>query len=181
MSSLQDRFQRPFSYLRLSITEACNFSCEYCLPHGFQGDARNALSVAEIARLCTAFAELGLWKVRLTGGEPTLRRDLLQIARTVAGVAGIRRVALSTNGYRLQALAPELRAAGVAAVNVSVDSLQRERFAALTGQDKLDAVLNGVDAALAAGLETKINAVLMKDAVELEAKVSVAALDRCGP
>jgi cyclic pyranopterin phosphate synthase len=161
--TLVDGFGRSFHYLRLSVEDACNFRCRYCLPHGYQmSEAEAPLSVAEIGRLVRGFAGLGFWKVRLTGGEPTVRRDIVEIARTTAAVPGIRRVALSTNGFRLAELAPELKAAGVAAVNVSVDSLDAARFAELTGKDSLAAVLGGIDRSLELGLETKVNAVLMK-------------------
>ena len=161
--TLVDGFGRSFHYLRLSVEDACNFRCLYCLPNGYhKTEAEPPLSVAEIGRLAGAFAELGFWKVRLTGGEPTVRQDILEIAKSVARTPGIRRVALSTNGYRLTDLAPDLKAAGVAAVNVSVDSLDAARFAELTGKDSLGDVLAGIDRSLALGLETKINAVLMK-------------------
>lgn len=161
--TLVDGFGRSFHYLRLSVEDACNFRCKYCLPNGYhKTEPDAALSVAEIKRLALAFAELGFWKVRLTGGEPTVRQDIVEIAATVARTPGVRRVALSTNGYRLLELAPELKAAGVSAVNVSVDSLDAGRFAELTGQDALGDVLAGVERALELGLETKINAVLMK-------------------
>lgn len=161
--TLVDGFGRSFHYLRLSVEDACNFRCRYCLPHGYQKtEAETPLSVAEIGRLVRAFAGLGFWKVRLTGGEPTVRQDIVEIARTTALTPGIRRVALSTNGYRLRDLAPDLKEAGVAAVNVSVDSLDAGRFAELTGKDSLGAVLAGIDRSLELGLETKVNAVLMK-------------------
>ena len=161
--TLVDGFGRSFHYLRLSVEDACNFRCLYCLPNGHRKtEAEAPLSVAEIARLVRAFAGLGFWKVRLTGGEPTVRQDIVEIARTAAGTPGIRRVALSTNGYRLRDLAPDLKDAGVGAVNISVDSLDPARFAELTGKDSLAEVLAGVDRSLALGLETKINAVLMK-------------------
>lgn len=161
--TLVDGFGRSFHYLRLSVEDACNFRCRYCLPHGYhKTEPDSPLSVDEIRRLVRAFAQLGFWKVRLTGGEPTVRRDIVRIAEEAAQTPGVRKVALSTNGCRLAELAPELRAAGVSAVNVSVDSLNAARFAALTGQDALADVLKGVDRSLALGLETKINAVLMK-------------------
>lgn len=161
--TLVDGFGRSFHYLRLSVEDACNFRCKYCLPHGYhKTEAEPPLSVAEIGRLVSAFAELGFWKVRLTGGEPTVRKDILEIAEGVARTPGIRRVALSTNGYRLSELAPGLKGAGVSAVNVSVDSLDPARFADLTGKDSLADVLAGIDRGLELGLETKINAVLMK-------------------
>lgn len=161
--TLVDGFGRSFHYLRLSVEDACNFRCPYCLPNGYhKTEAEPPLSAAEIGRLVNAFAELGFWKVRLTGGEPTVRQDILEIARSVASTEGVRRLALSTNGYRLTELAPGLKAAGVAAVNVSVDSLDAGRFAGLTGQDGLGDVLRGIDRSLELGLETKINTVIMK-------------------
>jgi cyclic pyranopterin phosphate synthase len=167
--TLVDGFGRAFHYLRLSVEDACNFRCQYCLPHGYhKTEADAALSVAEIGRLTRGFAEIGFWKVRLTGGEPTVRQDIVDLAATVARTPGVRRVALSTNGYRLLELAADLKAAGVAAVNVSVDSLDAARFAELTGKNGLADVLAGIDRSLELGLETKINAVLMKGLNENE-------------
>ncbi len=162
---LQDAFGRRFEYLRLSITDACGFRCVYCLPNGYHRpeNAPEELTLAEIRRLVRAFSDLGTWKIRLTGGEPTVRRDLLEVVRTVAGVAGIRRVALSTHGQNLLRLARPLREAGVQALNVSVDSLDAVKFAQVTGKDALPDVLAGIDEAFAAGFESiKVNAVLMK-------------------
>ena len=105
---------------------------------------------------------MGFWKVRLTGGEPTVRRDLVDIARAVAGTPGVRRVALSTNGARLPGSAAALKEAGVSAVNVSVDSLNRARFQEVTGRDDLPKILDGIERALALGIDVKLNAVLMK-------------------
>jgi cyclic pyranopterin phosphate synthase len=164
-AGLTDAVGRRFEYLRLSLTDVCNFRCSYCLPEGYRKvRGRPAdLSVAEIRHAVTAFARLGLWKVRLTGGEPTLRPDFTQIARAVAGVPGIRRLAMTTNGYRLAERAAEWRDAGVSAINISVDSLDPARFAAITGHDRLAEVLAGVEAAKAAGFDTvKLNAVLMR-------------------
>ncbi len=166
LNVLSDSFGRQFHYLRLSVTDACNFRCVYCLPNGFQKPEGSEphLGLDEIRRLVTAFASMGFWKVRLTGGEPTLRRDILEIARAVGAVPGITRIALSTNGYRLAELAAPLREAGVTALNVSVDSLDPERFRKITGLARLDDVLAGIDAALAAGFPwVKINTVLLKD------------------
>jgi cyclic pyranopterin phosphate synthase len=162
---LQDALGRRFNYLRLSITDACNFRCAYCLPGGFcpAPSADAPLTLDELRRLVTAFAALGVEKVRLTGGEPTLRKDLTSIVRTVAAVPGIRRVGLTTNGYDLARLAAPLRDAGLAFVNVSVDSLDPERFHAVTGRPLLERVLQGVEGALEAGFATvKVNAVLLR-------------------
>lgn len=161
--TLVDGHGRSFHYLRLSVEDACDYRCRYCLPHGYhKEEPEPPLSLDEIRRLVAAFAGLGFWKVRLTGGEPTVRRDIVEIARAVARAPGVRRVALSTNGARLSALAGALAEAGVSAVNVSVDSLDPARFRDVTGRDDLPKVLDGVERALALGLAVKINAVLMK-------------------
>lgn len=165
--NLEDRFGRKFSYLRLSVTDACNFRCSYCLPNGYQKpsnqkDDLSVLSVSEIQNLAIAMSELGMWKIRLTGGEPTLRRDLLEIVDVLAQISGIRKIALSTNGYRLKELAQPLLRAGVSSLNISVDSLDSKRFAEMTGYDHLDHILNGIYKALELGFESvKLNVVLM--------------------
>ncbi len=161
---LGDRFGRRFPYLRLSLTEACNFRCGYCLPDGYQADGRpRFLEVDEIVRLVRAFAALGMHKIRLTGGEPTLRRDLGQIIDAVARVPGIDKVAITTNGTLLPRRLPGWRAAGLTALNVSMDSLQRERFHAITGHDRLPEILQGIDLAQALRFESiKLNVVLLR-------------------
>lgn len=158
---------RAMSYLRLSITDVCNFRCQYCLPCGYIGPGNKRenpfLSLDEIRRLLTAFAGLGMKKVRLTGGEPTVRADFSEIAATAAAIPGITKLAFSTNGYRLYKHAAEWRRAGLSAVNVSVDSLEPGTFHRVTGHDRLQEVLSGVEAAVAAGFEqVKINAVLLR-------------------
>lgn len=162
---LSDAIGRRFEYLRLSLTEVCNFRCTYCLPDGYKKSCQRPaeLTVEEIRRAVTAFAQLGLWKVRLTGGEPTLRRDFENVASAVSSVPGIRRVAMTTNGYRLAERAQAWRDCGVNAINISVDSLDPARFAAITGHDRLGEVLRGIEAARDAGFESiKLNAVLMR-------------------
>jgi len=162
---LEDGIGRRFEYLRLSLTDMCNFRCTYCLPDGYKKPCNKPreLSVDEISRAVSAFAQLGLWKVRLTGGEPTLRRDFEEVARAVSCVPGIRRVAMTTNGYRLAERAQAWRDCGISALNISVDSLDPARFAQITGHDRLDEVLEGVEAARAAGFDAiKLNAVLMR-------------------
>ena len=160
-SQLRDTFGRRFRYLRLSITDVCNFSCSYCLPNGYQGGRRDFLTRDEIRRLVTAFADLGTVKLRVTGGEPMVRRDLLDIIADGAATPGIERVVMTTNGYRLQALAVELAAAGLRGVNISLDSLNPETFRNLTRHDRHDEVLAGIDATVAAGMTAKVNAVLL--------------------
>ena len=164
MSQLTDGFGRSFPYLRLSLTEACNFRCSYCLPDGYQADGRpQFLAVDEIERLVRAFATLGMHKIRLTGGEPSLRKDLTQIIATVAKVPGIRKVAITTNGCLLPRHLPGWHRAGLTALNVSMDSLQRERFHAITGHDRLPEIMQGLNLAQALGLQSiKLNAVLLR-------------------
>lgn len=161
---MSDSYGRQFSYLRLSITDVCNFSCVYCLPDGYKKPLRRVepLNLDEILRLARAFAELGTRKIRLTGGEPTLRRDFLDIARGISRISGIEKVALSTNGRRLRELAPALKDAGVQALNVSVDSLDPKIFAEITGQDTLSEIIDGVEYALELGFKSvKLNSVLL--------------------
>lgn len=162
---LQDSFGRKFSYLRLSVTDACNFKCKYCLPNGFKPNGpSNFLNLTEIENLVRTFARLGTRKIRLTGGEPTLRSDLGEIARAIKSVEGIETLALSTNGHSLFEQAAEFRANGIDQLNISVDSLDRARFHANTGRDSLPAVLAGIDRALELNFSSvKINAVLMKE------------------
>lgn len=166
MTALTDRYGRMFPYLRLSLIEACNFHCGYCLPDGYraaQGRARE-LQVDEIARLLRAFAALGMRKLRLTGGEPTLRRDLPAIIAAAAATPGIEKIAMTTNGVLVRRRLAEWQEAGLDAINISVDALDRARFQAITGHDRLDEILAGVELALARGLRAvKLNAVLLRD------------------
>uniref|UniRef100_UPI0025E7FF2F GTP 3',8-cyclase MoaA n=1 Tax=uncultured Microbulbifer sp. TaxID=348147 RepID=UPI0025E7FF2F len=164
---LQDSFGRRFYYLRLSVTDLCNFRCNYCLPDGYQCAesiaAEQPLSVAEVATVVRAFAALGTEKVRLTGGEPSLRRDLPQLIEAASRVAGIRRVAITTNGYKLSSQIDDWQRAGLSQLNVSLDSLDPQQFKAITGHDKLQKILGGIDRALALGIPTKVNAVLLRE------------------
>lgn len=165
MASLIDRYGRRFPYLRLSVIEACNFRCSYCLPKGYQArpDLPRHLGVDEIRRLLTGFARLGMRKVRLTGGEPSLRRDLTDIIGVAAAVPGVEKIALTTNGVLLPQRIDDWRAAGLSHLNVSVDALDRARFAEITGHDRLPHILDGIERALALGLSAvKLNAVLLR-------------------
>lgn len=166
-TQLTDAFARKFYYLRLSITDVCNFRCTYCLPDGYKpGSVSNNgfLSVDEVRRVTRAFAAMGTEKVRLTGGEPSLRRDFTDIIAAVRENPAIRQIAVTTNGYRLARDARAWRNAGLSHVNVSVDSLDARQFHAITGQDKFRQVMDGIDAAFDAGFEkVKVNTVLMRD------------------
>ncbi len=164
---LTDAFARRFFYLRLSITDVCNFRCTYCLPNGYQPNGvtnKGFLSLDEIRRVTRAFSALGTEKVRLTGGEPSLRRDFTDVIAAVKENASIRQIAVTTNGYRMARDVAAWRDAGLTALNVSVDSLDARQFHAITGQDKFRQVMEGIDAAFTAGFEkVKVNTVLMRD------------------
>ncbi|HDY7577554.1 TPA: GTP 3',8-cyclase MoaA [Vibrio vulnificus] len=163
----EDRFHRKFYYLRLSVTDVCNFKCTYCLPDGYQplGQKNSSfLNLAEIRRVVKAFADCGTSKVRITGGEPSLRKDFTDIIHTVASTQGIKRVATTTNGYRMEKHIGEWKEAGLNQINVSVDSLDPRMFHQITGENKFHQVMSGIDRAFEVGFEqVKVNVVLMKD------------------
>ncbi|WP_016957493.1 GTP 3',8-cyclase MoaA [Catenovulum agarivorans] len=161
---LQDKMGRKFHYLRLSITDVCNFKCTYCLPDGYQCDTpRDFLSTDEIANVVSAFAQLGTSKIRITGGEPALRKDLPNIIKLCRQQVGITDVALTTNGFNLEHNIDKWVDAGLTSLNVSVDSLDPNMFNAITGHNKLTSILAGLDKAQQLGLsKIKINAVLMR-------------------
>ncbi len=161
---LEDNFGRRFHYLRLSITDVCNFKCTYCLPDGYQSEEpRKFLSKEEIARVVRGFAELGTSKVRITGGEPSLRKDLPEIIRTTKQTPGIEKVALTTNGYKLSSQIDEWIDNGLDALNVSIDSLDPRMFKAITGHDKLGEIMRGIERAFDRGMKhVKVNTVLMR-------------------
>lgn len=161
---LEDAYARRFTYLRLSLTESCNFRCDYCLPDGPDCTSRrHEINLDEVRRVVTAFALLGTRKVRITGGEPCLRRDLCDVIRTVKAVPGIEEVAMTTNGYRILRDLDDWVAAGLDAINVSVDSLDPSTFHLITGQNKLPEILEGIDLASHSGLKrVKVNTVLLR-------------------
>lgn len=167
LSRLQDGFGRRFSYLRISITEVCNFRCTYCLPDGYRKSGpQTFLTPSEVERLARAFAGVGVRKIRLTGGEPSVRRDLAEIIARVACVEGVEKVAVTTNGWNLERGIEAWRAAGLTNLNVSIDSLDRAAFERITGHDRLDSIVRGLDQALALGVpNVKVNGVLLKDGV----------------
>ncbi len=169
MSELKDGFNRQFYYLRLSITDLCNFRCGYCLPNGCDKGPRDFLNLNEINHIATAFAELGMTKIRLTGGEPTLRSDFIDIAKTISDIPQIKSRVFTTNGYKLKKHAQAYFDAGLNGINVSVDSLDRDKFYQMTQHDKLATVLDGIEEAKRVGFkQIKINAVLIKNYSEEE-------------
>ena len=160
---LTDLFNRKFNYLRLSITDVCNFKCNYCLPDGYECDtSRDFLTLNEIQNMVSAFAKLGVEKIRITGGEPGLRKDLPAIIRIVANTQGINKVALTTNGFNLYENVTKWHQAGLQQLNVSLDSLNASQFRLITGSNKHQQIMNGIEQAISLGIKVKINAVLLK-------------------
>lgn len=164
-AELIDRFQRRIDYVRISVTDRCDLRCSYCLPRGFKDyhEPAHWLTFDEIERVVAAFGRLGVRRIRLTGGEPLLRRDLPQLAKRIKSLPGIEDLSLSTNATQLDKYAEELKTAGVDRLNISLDSLRRERIMKITGRDSLDKILKGIEAAQAAGFTPiKINMVAMR-------------------
>ncbi|GAB54184.1 molybdenum cofactor biosynthesis protein [Glaciecola punicea ACAM 611] len=160
---LSDKFNRQFEYLRLSVTDVCNFSCQYCLPDGYKrSHQQRFLSLDEIQQVVSVFAELGTKKVRITGGEPCLRSDLPRVIDLVRKQDAVEKIALTTNGFRLAKMAAQLKDAGLNSVNVSIDSFDPKQFQLITGYSDLAGILKGVEIAANIGLEIKLNLVLMK-------------------
>nr|WP_218056292.1 GTP 3',8-cyclase MoaA [Gilliamella apicola] len=162
---LVDNYQRRFQYLRLSITELCNFQCQYCLPNGYRPNkAHKFLSLSEINHVVATFTELGVRKIRLTGGEPTLRRDFMDILSIISAYPSVNELAMTTNGSRLLKNIHHWHDAGLNAINISIDSLSPHLFKLITGQDKLKELIQCVDRSLEVGIKkVKINTVLMKN------------------
>lgn len=163
LEPLVDSQQRQISYLRLSLTDRCNFRCTYCMPE--EGiplvQRREILNLEEIVRLVRLFIGLGVRRVRLTGGEPTVRKEVVGLVEELAALPGLEQVVMTSNGHRFPELALPLARAGLAGVNISLDTLDAQRFAALTRRGDLSRVIAGIDAAIAAGLDVKLNIVAL--------------------
>ncbi len=160
---LLDTYQRPLGDLRISVTDRCNFRCTYCMPLDEYDwiEKQEILTFEEIVRLAKIFVQLGVDKIRLTGGEPLVRRDLEKLVSQLSPLPGLRDLCLTTNGSLLAEKAPALKAAGLRRVNVSLDTLNPEKFRAMTKRGDLDKVLEGLFAAKHSGLQPiKINAVI---------------------
>lgn len=167
---MNDSFGRHVDYLRISITDRCNERCVYCMPEGYKGweQTSDHLTAEEILRVVRVASGLGFRKFRLTGGEPLVRRDVVEIVREMARIPGVNVIGLSTNGTKLASLAGPLRSAGVRTVNVSLDALDPSTYRKVTGGD-VHAVISGIRAAMAAGFErVKLNCVLMRGVNEHE-------------
>ena len=166
MNILKDSFGRKFPYIRLSISDVCNFKCGYCLPDGYKidrSDNRKFLNIEEIGRLAKALSELGVSKIRLTGGEPTVRKDFFEIIKIIKENSGIKKTVMTTNGYRLDKIADDIKNSGLDGINISIDSLNANTFKKITGHDRLEEILKGIKNLQKLNFKNiKINAVLLK-------------------
>ena len=162
---MKDSFGRTIDYLRISLTDRCNLRCSYCMPReGVELTAHSEiLSLEEVLRISEIMAGLGIKKIRLTGGEPLLRKNLVWLVEKLGKIPGIEKLAITTNGILLAEKLPELVKAGLNEVNISLDSTERKKYNMITGSDSLSEVLYGIDAACEAGLKVKINCVPVKE------------------
>lgn len=163
-SQLIDRFGRVIDYLRLSITDRCDFRCLYCMAEDMEFLPRSQiLTLEEIYRLCQAFVQLGIKKIRVTGGEPLVRKGAIELMHQIGQIQGLSELVITTNGSQLETTAQSLKLAGVKRVNISLDTLNADRFKAMTRTGDLSQVLRGLQSALSVGFERiKINAVILK-------------------
>jgi len=163
-TNLVDRFGRQIDYIRLSVTDRCDFRCVYCMTEDMTFLPRNQiLSLEELHQVAKAFTELGVKKIRLTGGEPMVRRDVMCLVERIGQLPGLEELLLTTNGAQLQKFAAPLKAAGVSRINISIDSLDTDRFKRISRVGKLENVLVGIEAARAAGFNRiRLNSVIMR-------------------
>lgn len=173
LPALRDAKGRAYDYLRLSVTDRCDLACIYCMPASGEDEhavRTELLSFEEAARLVGVFAKMGVSRVRFTGGEPLVRRDIVRLIDLVRRTTGLTRIALTTNAMRLTELARPLADAGLTSVNISLDSLDPERFAEVTRGGDLARVCSGIHAALDAGMDVKLNTVLLRGKTDIEAE-----------
>ncbi len=179
---LHDRFGRHINYLRISLTDKCNLRCVYCMPEDMTFRPRQELlQDDELLRLVRIFAELGMVKYRLTGGEPTVRANVVELVREIAHTPGVRTVAMTTNGLLLEKLAAPLAEAGLQRVNISIDTLDPVKFKKLTRWGNVEDVLDGIQAAEQAGLGVKLNSVVVRGYNDTADVVDLARLTLSQP
>ncbi len=164
-SVLIDRFGRQVNYLRVSVTDRCDFRCQYCMAEEMVFLPRaQVLTLEEIDFICRAFAELGVTKIRVTGGEPLVRNGVISLLQKIGEIQSLNELVLTTNGSKLATMAEQIKEAGVKRINISLDTLNKLKFKQLTRTGEIDCVLKGIDAAIAAGFERiKLNAVILKN------------------
>lgn len=158
---MKDSYGREIDYMRISITDRCNLRCTYCMPHGIEWiPMEEILTFEEIRLVCEEAAKLGVRKIKLTGGEPLVRKGCPKLVEMIKNVQGIEQVTLTTNGVALSKYVGELKEAGIDGINVSLDTVNRKEFQKIAGLDCLEAVIAGIGDSYAAGIPTKINTVL---------------------
>ncbi len=161
---MKDGLSRTIDYIRISVTDRCNLRCLYCMPEdGIEAmHHEDILTYGEIKKICEAGARLGIRKIKITGGEPLVRKDIEDLIRALKGICGIQDVTMTTNGCLLKEKAATLKAAGLSSVNVSLDTLDPKRFARITRRDCFDSVMEGIEGAVQAGLNVKVNCAVME-------------------
>ncbi len=157
---MKDRFGRTIEYMRISITDRCNLRCRYCMPHGIEKVSHtDIISYEDIVRICEAAVGLGITKFKITGGEPLARMGCSDLVRSIKAIPGVKQVTLTTNGIELAGYMDELKRAGLDAVNISLDTLDPEKYRYITQWGDISKVMEGIEAAIASGITTKINCV----------------------
>ena len=165
---MKDQYQREIDYLRVSVTDACNFCCEYCKPSETKSNESQLMSLQELFRICKLASDLGIHAIKITGGEPLLRPGIVEFVKDLKELAGIERVTMTTNGFLLKNKIAELKEANIDCITISLDSLNRERFYKITKRDVLDTVLEALHTCLQEGIRVKVNCVVTKDFDEWE-------------
>ena len=164
---MKDNYGRNIDYIRISITDRCNLRCKYCMPDGIEFlPMKEILTLEEIVEVCKIGAELGIYKVKITGGEPLVRKGCVELIRMIKEIPNMKQVTLTTNGVLLKKYAKDLYESGIDGINVSLDTLDREKYCEITGFDRLSDVLEGMREVKKYEIPLKINAVLRKDATE---------------
>lgn len=158
-----DRYDRSINYMRISVTDKCNLRCSYCMPDGVKLlPMEDLLTIEEITAITRQAVKLGIDKVKITGGEPLVKRGVIELFRQLKGLAGLSQVTMTTNGVLLEKYLPDLISIGIDGINISLDTLDKEQYLRITGSDKLQNVLESISSAVEAGIRVKINTVLIK-------------------
>lgn len=179
---LKDKFGRKIDYLRLAVIDRCNLRCTYCMPEeGLAWQAKKDLmSQEEMVRICKIFTDLGISKIRITGGEPFLRKDLIQFLENISTLDNLENIAITTNGINTQKFIPDLKRLGINAINLSLDTLDREKFKTITRRDEFEKVLETLDLLIRENFQIKINAVVM-DGVNIDDIIPLVELTKSKP